>query len=56
MFTITAIAEYIVIALAAALLYGMCVFNVLGALQQAGYDGKMYAAWLRRKGLSLIHI
>lgn len=50
MFTITAIAEYIVIALAAALLYGMCAFNVLGALQQAGYDGKMYAAWLRRKG------
>ena len=50
MFTMTAIAEYIVIALAAALLYGMCAFNVLGALQQAGYDGKMYAAWLKRKG------
>ena len=50
MFTLTVFAEIIIIAVAAALLYAMCSFQALGALQQAGYDGKTYAAWLRRKG------
>ena len=36
MFTLTATVEYIVIALACALLYGLCTFKILGALPQAG--------------------
>ena len=50
MFTLTATVEYIVIALACALLYGLCTFKILGALQQAGYNGKKYAAWTHRRG------
>lgn len=50
MFTLTATFEYIAVALACALLYGLCSFKILGALQQSGYDGKKYAAWTRRKG------
>ena len=50
MFTLTATVEYIIVALACALLYGLCTFKILGALQQAGYDGKKYAAWTHRKG------
>ena len=46
MFTLTATVEYIVIAL----LYGLCTFKILGALQQAGYNGKKYAAWTHRRG------
>lgn len=50
MFSLNAIIEYIIIAMASALLYGVCVFKPLGALQQAGYSGKRFAAWTRRKG------
>ena len=50
MFTLTAIVEYIVVAIAAALLYALCTRRLLGALQQAGYDGKIYARWTHRKG------
>ena len=50
MFTLTAIVEYVVIALACALLYGLCSFTVLGALQQGNYAASTYRAWLRRKG------
>lgn len=50
MFTITAIAESVVVALAAALLYAMCALNALGALQQAGYSGRTFTVWLFRKG------
>lgn len=50
MFTLSATVEYIVVALACALLYGLCTFKILGALQQAGYQGKKYAAWTHRKG------
>ena len=37
MFTLISVTEYVVIALGAALLFGLCVFNALGALQQSGY-------------------
>lgn len=50
MFTLTAIVEYIVVALAAALLYALCTHRLMGALQQAGYDGKPYARWTHKKG------
>ena len=50
MFTLTATVEYIIVALACALLYGLCTFKILGALQQAGYNGKKYAAWTHRRG------
>ena len=50
MFSLTATVEYVIVALACALLYALCTFKILGALQQAGYDGKKYAAWTRRKG------
>lgn len=44
------IVEYVGVALGAALLYALCAGRSLGALQQAGYNGKKYAAWVRRKG------
>ena len=44
------IVEYAGVALGAALLYALCAGRSLGALQQAGYNGKKYAAWVRRKG------
>ncbi len=50
MFTLTAVTEYIVIAVACGLLYALCSFPLLGALQQAGYGAKRYLAWTRRKG------
>ena len=50
MFTLESIAEYAVISIALALLLPLCTFKMLGALQQAGYNGKKYAAWVRRKG------
>ena len=50
MFTLTAIIEYVIISLACALLFALCSFTLLGALQQAGYGGKRYLAWLFRKG------
>lgn len=50
MFTLTAIVEYIVVALAAALLYALCTRRLLGALQQGGYEGRAYARWTHRKG------
>ncbi len=50
MFTLTAVTEYIVIAVACGLLYALCSFPLLGALQQAGYCAKRYLAWTRRKG------
>ena len=50
MFTLISVTEYVVIALGAALLFGLCVFNALGALQQSGYAAKRYAHWLGRKG------
>ena len=54
MFTLTAVIETIAVALACALLYGLCLRTALGALQQAGYDGKTYRAWLRRRGNMLL--
>ena len=50
MFTLTAIMEYVIVSLACALLFALCSFTLLGALQQAGYGGKRYLAWLFRKG------
>lgn len=50
MFTLTAIAEYVIVAVATALLFALCTFTPLGALQQAGYDNRRFFAWLRRKG------
>ncbi len=50
MFELNAIIEYIIIGLAAALLFALCTLNPLGALQQAAYDGKKLGAWLKRKG------
>ncbi len=44
------IVEYAGIALGAALLYGLCAHTMLGALQQANYDGRRFSAWVRRKG------
>lgn len=44
------IVEYAGVALGAALLYALCAGRSLGALQQAGYQGRKYAAWVRRKG------
>ena len=37
MFTLPAVLEYLIVGAAAALLYGLCAFGMLGALQQAGY-------------------
>lgn len=50
MFTLESIAEYAVISIALALLLPLCTFKMLGALQQAGYDGKRFAKWSVRKG------
>ena len=50
MFTLISVTEYVIVALGAALLFGLCVFNALGALQQSGYAAKRYAHWLGRKG------
>lgn len=50
MFTLPRIAEYIVLSLALAALMPLCSFKMLGALQQAGYDGKTFSAWAKRKG------
>ena len=44
------IVEYAGVALGAAILYALCAGRSLGALQQAGYSGKKYAAWVRRRG------
>ena len=50
MFEWTMIVEYAGVALGAAVLYALCAGRSLGALQQAGYNGSKYAAWVRRKG------
>lgn len=50
MFTLESIAEYAVISIALALLLPLCTFKMLGALQQAGYNGKRFAKWTVRKG------
>ncbi len=50
MFTLTAIVEYVAVSLAAALLYALCTRRLLGALQQAGYDGAFYGRWTHKKG------
>lgn len=50
MFEWTMIVEYAGVALGAAVLYALCAGRSLGALQQAGYNGRKYAAWVRRKG------
>ena len=50
MFTLPAIVEYLIVAACAALLLGLCTFKLLGALQQAGYAGRRFLAWLNRKG------
>ena len=52
MFEWTMIVEYAGVALGAAVLYALCAGRSLGALQQAGYNGSKYAAWVRRKGRS----
>ena len=49
MFTLTSVIEYVAVALAGALLYGLCLRTALGALQQCGYGGKAYLAWLFRR-------
>ena len=50
MFEWTMIVEYAGVALGAAVLYALCAGRSLGALQQAGYNGSKYAAWVRRRG------
>ena len=50
MFEWTMIVEYAGVAPGAAVLYALCAGRSLGALQQAGYNGSKYAAWVRRKG------
>lgn len=50
MFTFPAIIEYLVVAAAAALLYALCAFKLLGALQQGGYEGGRFFAWFGRRG------
>lgn len=50
MFEWTMIVEYAGVASGAAVLYALCAGRSLGALQQAGYNGSKYAAWVRRKG------
>lgn len=44
------IIESCIIAAFAALLYAPCALTPLGALQQAGYNGRQLGAWARRKG------
>ena len=44
------IAEYIVVGFALAALLPLCSFRMLGALQQSGYDGKRFSAWMKKKG------
>ena len=50
MFTLEKIAEYAFISLALALLLLPCTLKMLGALQQAGYNGRRFAEWTVRKG------
>lgn len=50
MFTLPAVLEYLIVGAAAALLYGLCAFGMLGALQQAGYGSGRFFAWFNRKG------
>lgn len=50
MFEVNAIIEYFVVAACTALLYALCTYRLLGALQQAGYDGKQLKKWMVRKG------
>ena len=50
MFTLPAVLEYLIVSAAAALLYGLCAFGMLGALQQAGYGSGRFFAWFNRKG------
>ena len=50
MFTLPAVIEYLILAAAAALLYALCAFKQLGALQQGGYEGRRFFAWFRRRG------
>ena len=40
MFTLPAVIEYLILAAAAALLYALCAFKQLGALQQGGWQGR----------------
>lgn len=50
MFGLWDIVEYAAAALACAVLFSLCAHTMLGALQQANYSGKKFAAWVRRKG------
>lgn len=50
MFTLANVTEYVLISVGLALLLPLCSFQMLGVLQQSGYDGGRFAAWVKRKG------